>query len=43
MMGYYGFPDRARLGRDEGDPQMRIHRHDEYHDANAMSQQPESR
>jgi len=23
-------------------PQMRIHRHDEYHDANAMSQQPES-
>ena len=44
MMGSYGFLDRAPLGRDEGTPpQMRIHRHDEYHDANAMSQQPGSR
>ena len=43
MMGSYGFLDRAPLGRDEGDPaQMRIYSHDEYHDANAMSQQPES-
>ena len=39
MMGYYGFLDRAPLGRDEGDPpQMWIRRHDEYHDANAASQ-----
>jgi predicted dithiol-disulfide oxidoreductase (DUF899 family) len=39
MMGYYGFLDRAPLGRDEGDPpQMWIRRHDEYHDANAARQ-----
>ena len=39
MMGYYGFLDRAPLGRDEGDPpQMWIRRHDEYNDANATSQ-----
>ena len=39
MMGYYGFLDRAPLGRDESDPpQMWIRRHDEYHDANAASQ-----
>jgi predicted dithiol-disulfide oxidoreductase (DUF899 family) len=31
MMGYYGFLDRAPLGRDEGDPpQMWVRRHDEY-------------
>jgi predicted dithiol-disulfide oxidoreductase (DUF899 family) len=31
MMGYYGFLDRAPLGRDEGDPpEMWIRRHDEY-------------
>jgi predicted dithiol-disulfide oxidoreductase (DUF899 family) len=39
MMGYYGFLDRAPLGRGEGDPpQMWIRRHDEYHDANAARQ-----
>ena len=39
MMGYYGFLDRAPLGRDEGDPpQLWIRRHDEYHDANPTSQ-----
>jgi predicted dithiol-disulfide oxidoreductase (DUF899 family) len=31
MMGYYGFLDRAPLGRNEGDPpQMWMRRHDEY-------------
>ena len=31
MMGYYGFLDRAPLGRDEGDPpEMWVRRHDEY-------------
>ena len=31
MMGYYGFLDRAPLGRNEGDPpQMWVRRHDEY-------------
>jgi predicted dithiol-disulfide oxidoreductase (DUF899 family) len=36
MMGYYGFLDRAPLGRNEGDPpQLRVRRHDEYHDAYA--------
>lgn len=31
MMGYYGFLDRAPLGRNEGDPPQRwIRRHDEY-------------
>jgi len=31
MMGYYGFLDRAPLGRDEGDPpQLWVRRHDEY-------------
>jgi len=39
MMGYYGFLDRAPLGRNEGDPpQLWIRRHDEYHDANPTSQ-----
>jgi predicted dithiol-disulfide oxidoreductase (DUF899 family) len=34
MMGYYGFLDRAPLGRNEGDqPQLWMRRHDEYHDA----------
>jgi len=43
MMGYYGFLDRAPLGRNEGDPpQMWMRRHDEYDDANATSQ-PDSR
>jgi len=38
MMGYYGFLDRAPLGRNEGDqPQMWMRRHDEYHDANEAS------
>ena len=33
MMSYYGFLDRAPLGRNEGDPpQMWMRRHDEYHD-----------
>jgi predicted dithiol-disulfide oxidoreductase (DUF899 family) len=31
MMSYYGFLDRAPLGRDEGDPpQLWVRRHDEY-------------
>jgi len=31
MMSYYGFLDRAPLGRDEGDPpEMWVRRHDEY-------------
>src|SRR5215470_2292435 len=31
MLGYYGFLDRAPLGRDEGDPpQLWMRRHDEY-------------
>ena len=31
MMGYYGFLDRAPLGRNEGDPpQLWVRRHDEY-------------
>jgi predicted dithiol-disulfide oxidoreductase (DUF899 family) len=39
MMGYYGFLDRAPLGRNEGDPpQMWMRRHDEYHNAGATSQ-----
>jgi len=38
MMGYYGFLDRAPLGRNEGvPPQLWMRRHDEYHDANASS------
>jgi predicted dithiol-disulfide oxidoreductase (DUF899 family) len=37
MMGYYGFLDRAPLGRDEGDPPQPLwmRRHDEYDEANA--------
>jgi predicted dithiol-disulfide oxidoreductase (DUF899 family) len=36
MMGYYGFLDRAPLGRDEGDPpQLWMRRHDEYHETDA--------
>jgi predicted dithiol-disulfide oxidoreductase (DUF899 family) len=36
MMGYYGFLDRAPLGRNEGDPpQMWLRRHDEYNSAYA--------
>jgi len=36
MMGYYGFLDRAPLGRNEGDPpQMWVRRHDEYDTAYA--------
>ena len=36
MMGYYGFLDRAPLGRNEGDPpQLWVRRHDEYHDSYA--------
>ena len=39
MMGYYGFLDRAPLGRNEGDPpEMWIRRHDEYHHANTTTQ-----
>ena len=39
MMGYYGFLDRAPVGRNEGDPpQLWVRRHDEYGDANATSQ-----
>jgi predicted dithiol-disulfide oxidoreductase (DUF899 family) len=39
MIGYYGFLDRAPLGRNEGSPpEMWIRRHDEYHDASATSQ-----
>ena len=35
MIGYYGFLDRAPLGRNEGDPpEMWIRRHDEYPNAN---------
>jgi predicted dithiol-disulfide oxidoreductase (DUF899 family) len=31
MMGYYGFLDRAPLGRNEGDPpELWVRRHDEY-------------
>ena len=38
MMGYYGFLDRVPLGRNEGDAaQLWLRRHDEYHDANAVS------
>jgi predicted dithiol-disulfide oxidoreductase (DUF899 family) len=38
MMGYYGFLDRAPLGRNEQDgPQLWLRRHDEYHDANPAS------
>jgi predicted dithiol-disulfide oxidoreductase (DUF899 family) len=36
VMGYYGFLDRASLGRDEGDPpQLWMRRHDEYHETDA--------
>jgi predicted dithiol-disulfide oxidoreductase (DUF899 family) len=36
MIGYYGFLDRAPLGRDKGDPpQMWVRRHDEYHNSYA--------
>jgi predicted dithiol-disulfide oxidoreductase (DUF899 family) len=36
MIGYYGFLDRAPLGRNEGDPpQLWVRRHDEYHGAYA--------
>jgi predicted dithiol-disulfide oxidoreductase (DUF899 family) len=39
MIGYYGFLDRAPLGRNEGDPpEMWIRRHDEYHNANTTTQ-----
>jgi predicted dithiol-disulfide oxidoreductase (DUF899 family) len=39
MMGYYGFLDRAPLGRNEGDPpEMWVRRHDEYGDETASSQ-----
>jgi predicted dithiol-disulfide oxidoreductase (DUF899 family) len=39
MIGYYGFLDRAPLGRNEGDPpEMWIRRHDEYHNANSTTQ-----
>jgi predicted dithiol-disulfide oxidoreductase (DUF899 family) len=39
MMGYYGFLDRAPLGRNEGDPpQMWLRRHDEYLNACATGQ-----
>jgi predicted dithiol-disulfide oxidoreductase (DUF899 family) len=39
MIGYYGFLDRAPLGRNEGDPpEMWIRRHDEYHSANTTTQ-----
>jgi predicted dithiol-disulfide oxidoreductase (DUF899 family) len=39
MMGYYGFLDRAPLGRNEGEPpEMWVRRHDEYHDANPAGQ-----
>jgi predicted dithiol-disulfide oxidoreductase (DUF899 family) len=38
MLGYYGFLDRAPLGRNEGDPpQMWLRRHDEYDAAQATS------
>jgi predicted dithiol-disulfide oxidoreductase (DUF899 family) len=36
MMGYYGFLDRAPLGRNEGDSaQFWLRRHDEYHEGDA--------
>lgn len=36
MMGYYGFLDRAPVGRNEGDPpQLWVRRHDEYDSAYA--------
>jgi predicted dithiol-disulfide oxidoreductase (DUF899 family) len=36
MLSYYGFLDRAPLGRNEGDPpQMWMRRHDEYPGADA--------
>jgi predicted dithiol-disulfide oxidoreductase (DUF899 family) len=36
MMGYYGFLDRAPLGRNEGKPPERwVRRHDEYRDVSA--------
>jgi len=39
MIGYYGFLDRAPLGRNEGDPpEMWIRRHDEYHNATTTTQ-----
>jgi predicted dithiol-disulfide oxidoreductase (DUF899 family) len=39
MIGYYGFLDRAPLGRNEGDPpEVWIRRHDEYHHANTTTQ-----
>jgi len=39
MIGYYGFLDRAPLGRNEGDPpEMWIRRHDEYHNAKTTTQ-----
>ena len=39
MMGYYGFLDRAPLGRNEGDPpQLWMRRHDEYHERDAAGQ-----
>jgi predicted dithiol-disulfide oxidoreductase (DUF899 family) len=39
MMGYYGFLDRAPLGRNEGDPpELWMHRHDEYGDATTAGQ-----
>jgi predicted dithiol-disulfide oxidoreductase (DUF899 family) len=39
MMSYYGFLDRAPLGRNEGDPpQMWMRRHDEYYDAGPAGQ-----
>jgi predicted dithiol-disulfide oxidoreductase (DUF899 family) len=39
MMGYYGFLDRAPLGRNEADtPQLWLRRHDEYHDADEAGQ-----
>jgi len=39
MIGYYGFLDRAPLGRNEGDPpEMWIRRHDEYRNASMTTQ-----
>jgi predicted dithiol-disulfide oxidoreductase (DUF899 family) len=39
MMGYYGFLDRAPLGRNEGDPpELWMRRHDEYDQANSAGQ-----
>ena len=38
MLGFYGFLDRAPMGRAEGDPpEMWIRRHDEYEDAKTTS------